>query len=73
MDLIRLNVFPPRRGTEILPQLIIATARTRIVKSTATSPWEVFLRPEHAEKFSIHYRPQKKKTSKKNTEPQGRK
>lgn len=72
MDLIRLNVFPPRRGTEILPQLIIATARTRIVKSTSTSPWEVFLRPEHAGKFSIHYRPHKK-TSKKNAEPQGRK
>jgi len=71
LDLIRLNVFTPRRGTEILPQLIIATPRTRIVKSTVTSPWEVFLRPEDAEKFSIHYRPHKKKKTPHT--PQGRK
>ena len=63
MDLIRLNVPSPKRGTKILTQLVIATPQTRIVKSTAASPWEVFLRPEYARNLSIHYRqPRKTKT-----------
>lgn len=55
LDLIRLHVIPPKRGAQIIAQLVIASDRTRIVKSSAASPWEVFLRPDHAQRLSIHY------------------
>ena len=57
MDLIRLNVVPPRCGTGHVAKLVIASPATRIVKSFAASPWEVFLCPEQAPRISIHYNP----------------
>gem|GEM_PF-1480529 len=59
MDLIRLNVLPPAYGADQIAKLVIASPATRLVKSYAASPWEVFLCPEQAQRFSIHYhRPQ---------------
>ncbi len=66
MDLIRLHVLPPSYRAQDIARLIIASPATRIVKCSAASPWEVFLRPEHAGQFSIHYykpKPQKLKPS----------
>ncbi len=66
MDLIRLNVLPPAHrppgaNNSDLALLVIATAATRIVKCTQASPWEVFLCPQHAPRFAIHYRAPRKK------------
>jgi hypothetical protein len=55
LDLIRLHVLPPSHGAQEIAQLVIASPATRIVKSAAASPWEVFLCPEHAPQVSIHY------------------
>lgn len=54
MDLIRLSVLPPLVGADRISELVIASSATRIVKSFVASPWEVFLCPEHAARFSIH-------------------
>jgi len=48
-------MFPLVRGTEGLTQHIITTSATRIIKTYTASPWEVFLRPKDAARFSIHY------------------
>lgn len=59
MDLIRLSVLPTVCGADQIAKLVIASPATRLVKSYAASPWEVFLCPEQAQRFSIHYhRPQ---------------
>jgi hypothetical protein len=64
LDLIRLHVLPPTYGATEIARLVIASPATRIVKSTAASPWEVFLCPEHAPHFSIHYhRPRRRKST----------
>ncbi len=55
MDLIRLSVLPTAFGADQIAKLVIASPATRIVKSYAASPWEVFLCPEQAQRFSIHY------------------
>jgi hypothetical protein len=55
MDLIRLSVLPSACGADQIAKLVIASPATRIVKSYAASPWEVFLCPEQAQRFSIHY------------------
>mgnify|MGYP000390796356 FL=1 len=55
MDLIRLSVLPAAFGADQLAKLVIASPATRLVKSYAASPWEVFLCPEQAQRFSIHY------------------
>ena len=66
MDLIRLHVLPPTYGAKEISRLVIASPATRIVKSLAASPWEVFLCPQDAVGISIHYnRPRKKKAPKK--------
>ncbi len=54
MDLIKLNVLPPMIGADRIAELVIASAATRIVKSFVASPWEVFLRPEDAGRYSIY-------------------
>lgn len=64
MDLIRLNVLPPSYGADQIAKLVIASKATRIVKSTAASPWEVFLCPQHAERIAIHYHRPRRKTKK---------
>jgi hypothetical protein len=55
LDLIRIHVLPPAYGTKKTAQLVIASPATRIVKSQSASPWEVFLCPADAARFSIHY------------------
>lgn len=55
LDLIRINILPPPHGKDRLSQLVITTAATRLVKSLSASPWEVFLCPDHAGRFAIHY------------------
>ena len=62
MDLIRLNVLPSGFGADHVSKLVIASPATRLVKSYATSPWEVFLCPEQAQRFSIHYHPERTST-----------
>ena len=65
MDLIRLSVLPPLIGADRIAEIVIASAATRIVKSTAASPWEVFLCPKRAARFSVFYnRPPKTAVSK---------
>jgi hypothetical protein len=53
LDLIRIHLSPPARRGDLVSKLIIATSATRIVKSR-TSPWEVFLCPEHAARIAIY-------------------
>ncbi len=55
MELIRLHVLPPSRGARAAATLVIASPATRIVKCIHASPWEVFLRPDHAARIAIHY------------------
>lgn len=62
MDLIRIHILPPDCGAERVARLVIASPATRLVKSCTTSPWEVFLCPERAQRLSIHYhRPHRNK------------
>lgn len=71
MDLIRIHVLPPSRtkssaGTpsqDLVGKLVITTPAARIVKcrTTDTSPWEVFLRPDRAARLSIHYHAPRRK------------
>jgi hypothetical protein len=55
MDLVRLSILPPLYDAREITRRIIEGNGTPIVKSTRTSPWEVFLRAEHAARVSIHY------------------
>ena len=61
MDLIRLNVLPPAHGTPEIASLMIASPATRLVRSLHASPWEVFLCPDKAARFAIHFNARPKK------------
>ncbi|MDD9900455.1 MAG: hypothetical protein OXT65_05715 [Alphaproteobacteria bacterium] len=63
MDFIRLHVLPPSSGTKETARLVIASPATRIVRSISASPWEVFLRPQDATRFAIHYHAPRRKTN----------
>lgn len=55
LKLIRMHALPPGCGTAYVARLIATDPTAARLVRNETSPWEVFLRPEHAARISIHY------------------
>lgn len=65
MDINRLKTFPSATAPVWLARRMITTSSARIVDSFRASPWEVFLRPAHAARLCIYYRPHRPSQPKK--------